>query len=158
MHWKFYIYLEDPGELGIFITEEQITSIEQQMKKTGYFDGKDMAAAFNFLRPGDLYWNYVVNNYLLGNEPTAFDMLHWNSDSTRLPEKMHSEYLRCMYLNNLVVKNKYKIGDVEIDLSKIDTPIFSVATTEDHIAPWRSVYQGLNAYNSHINFVLALSP
>jgi polyhydroxyalkanoate synthase subunit PhaC len=151
------IDFEDPGELGIFITEEQITSIEQQMKKTGYFDGKDMAAAFNFLRPGDLYWNYVVNNYLLGNEPTAFDMLHWNSDSTRLPEKMHSEYLRCMYLNNLVVKNKYKIGDVEIDLSKIDTPIFSVATTEDHIAPWRSVYQGLNAYNSHVNFVLANS-
>ena len=66
------IDFEDPGELGIFITEEQITSIEQQMKKTGYFDGKDMAAAFNFLRPGDLYWNYVVNNYLLGNEPTAF--------------------------------------------------------------------------------------
>jgi len=151
------IDFEDPGELGIFITEEQIASIENQMKKTGYFDGKDMAAAFNFLRPVDLYWNYVVNNYLLGNEPTAFDMLHWNSDSTRLSEKMHSEYLRCMYLNNLVVKNKYKIGDVEIDLSKIDTPIFSVATTEDHIAPWRSVYQGLNAYNSHINFVLANS-
>lgn len=151
------IDFEDPGEIGIFITEEQIASIENQMKKTGYFDGKDMAAAFNFLRPADLYWNYVVNNYLLGNEPTAFDMLHWNSDSTRLPEKMHSEYLRCMYLNNLVVKNKYKIGDVEIDLSKIDTPMFAVATTEDHIAPWRSVYQGLNAYNSHINFVLSNS-
>jgi polyhydroxyalkanoate synthase len=151
------IDFEDPGEIGIFITEEQIVSIENQMKKTGYFDGKDMAAAFNFLRPADLYWNYVVNNYLLGNEPTAFDMLHWNSDSTRLPEKMHSEYLRCMYLNNLVVKNKYKIGDVEIDLSKIDTPMFAVATTEDHIAPWRSVYQGLNAYNSHVNFVLSNS-
>jgi len=151
------IDFEDPGEIGVFITEEQIKSIEEQMKKTGYFDGKDMAAAFNFLRPGDLYWNYVVNNYLLGNEPTAFDMLHWNSDSTRLPEKMHSEYLRCMYLNNLVVKNMYKIGDVEIDLSKIDTPMFSVATTEDHIAPWRSVYQGLGYYNSHINFVLSNS-
>jgi polyhydroxyalkanoate synthase len=151
------IDFEDPGELSIFISEEQIKSIENQMKKTGYFDGKDMAAAFNFLRPSDLYWNYVVNNYLLGNEPTAFDMLHWNSDSTRLPEKMQSEYLRCMYLNNLVVKKMYKIGDVQIDLAKIDTPMFSVATTEDHIAPWRSVYQGLSSYNSHINFVLANS-
>ena len=151
------IDFEDPGELGIFITEEQIVSIENQMKKTGYFDGKDMAAAFNFLRPSDLYWNYVVNNYLLGNEPTAFDMLHWNSDSTRLPEKMHSEYLRSMYLNNLVVKNKYKIGNIDINLSKIDTPMFAVATTEDHIAPWRSVYQGLNAYKSKIDFVLSNS-
>ena len=151
------IDFEDPGELGIFITEEQITSIEKQMQKTGYFDGKDMAAAFNFLRPSDLYWNYVVNNYLLGNEPTAFDMLHWNSDSTRLPEKMQSEYLRCMYLNNLVVKNEYKIGDIKIELAKIDTPMFSVATTEDHIAPWKSVYQGLNSYNSNITFVLSNS-
>ena len=147
----------EPGDLGIFITDEQIKAIEEQMNKTGYFDGKNMAAAFNFLRPGDLYWNYVVNNYLLGNQPSAFDMLYWNSDSTRLPAKLHSDYLRSMYLNNKVIKKEYKLKDTLLDLQKITTPMFHVATSEDHIAPWKSVFSGLKNYNNECKFILANS-
>ena len=147
----------EPGDLGVFISEDQISTIENQMKPKGYFDGKDMAACFNFLRPGDLYWNYVINNYLKGNQPAAFDMLYWNSDSTRIPEKLHSDYLRSMYLNNLLAKKEYKFNDQILDMSKIKTPMFHVATTEDHIAPWKSVYMGLSQYNSNIEFTLANS-
>jgi polyhydroxyalkanoate synthase subunit PhaC len=151
------IDFSEPGDLGIFITDEQIKAIEEQMSKVGYFDGKNMAAAFNFLRPGDLYWNYVVNNYLLGNQPSAFDMLYWNSDSTRLPAKLHSDYLRSMYLHNKIVKKEYKFKDLVLDLSKIKTPMFHVATTEDHIAPWKSVFSGLKNYSNQCKFVLANS-
>ena len=151
------IDFSEPGDLGIFITDEQIKAIEDQMNSVGYFDGKNMAAAFNFLRPGDLYWNYVVNNYLLGNQPTAFDMLYWNSDSTRLPAKLHSDYLRSMYLHNKIVKKEYKFKDLILDLSKIKTPMFHVATTEDHIAPWKSVFSGLKNYNNQCKFILANS-
>jgi polyhydroxyalkanoate synthase len=151
------IDFSEPGDLGIFITDEQIKAIEDQMNSVGYFDGKNMAAAFNFLRPGDLYWNYVVNNYLLGNQPTAFDMLYWNSDSTRLPAKLHSDYLRSMYLHNKIVKKEYKFKDLILDLSKIKTPMFHVATTEDHIAPWKSVFSGLKNYSNQCKFILANS-
>lgn len=147
----------EPGDLGVFISEEQIEMIEKQMKTKGYFDGKDMAACFNFLRPGDLYWNYVINNYLKGNQPTAFDMLYWNSDSTRIPEVLHSDYLRSMYLNNLLIKKEYKFSGNVLDISKIKTPMFHVATTDDHIAPWKSVYMGLNHYKGNIEFTLANS-
>ena len=151
------INFEEPGDLGIFISDEQIQSIENRMKGQGYFDGKDMAATFNFLRPGDLYWNYVTNNYLLGQKPTAFDMLYWNSDSTRIPEKLHSDYLRSCYLNNKIVKSEYIFKGEKLDLSKVDTPMFHVATTEDHIAPWKSVYVGLKSYSNKSKFVLANS-
>ena len=147
----------EPGDLGVFISEEQINMIERQMKGKGYFDGKDMAACFNFLRPGDLYWNYVINNYLKGSQPTAFDMLYWNSDSTRIPEVLHSDYLRSMYLNNLLVKKEYDFNGNILDMSKISTPMFHVATTDDHIAPWKSVFMGLSQYKSNIEFTLANS-
>ena len=148
---------KEPGDLGIFISEEQIQIIEKQMEDKGYFDGKNMSACFNFLRPGDLYWNYVVNNYLKGQKPAAFDMLYWNSDSTRIPKVLHSDYLRSMYLKNLLVKKKYKFDNKILDMSKINTPMFHVATSEDHIAPWKSVYMGLNCYSSNIEFTLANS-
>ena len=148
---------KEPGDLGIFISEEQIQIIEKQMEDKGYFDGKNMSACFNFLRPGDLYWNYVVNNYLKGQKPTAFDMLYWNSDSTRIPKVLHSDYLRSMYLKNLLVKKKYKFENKILDMSKINIPMFHVATTEDHIAPWKSVYAGLNYYSGDIEFTLANS-
>ncbi len=147
----------EPGDLGVFISEDQINSIEKQMSTKGYFDGKDMAACFNFLRPGDLYWNYVINNYLKGNQPAAFDMLYWNSDSTRIPEALHSDYLRSMYLKNLLAKKEYKFNDQILDMAKVNTPMFHVATTEDHIAPWKSVYMGLSHYGSNIEFTLANS-
>ena len=151
------VNFEDFGDLQMFISEEQISSIEQEMKKVGYFDGRNLAATFNFLRPGDLYWNYVVNNYLLGNEPSAFDVLYWNNDSTNLPEKLYSDYLRSLCLNNNLSKNNYEIAGKKLDLSKITTPMFHVATTADHICPWKSVYKGLECYNSNIKFILSNS-
>jgi len=151
------IDFEEPGDLGIFLTEDQIAMLEQRMKINGYFDGKDMAATFNFLRPGDLYWNYVVNNYLLGNKPAAFDMLYWNSDSTRIPEKLHSDYLRSCYLNNKLIKKQYSLKGKTLDLTKIKTPMFHVATTDDHIAPWKSVFSGLKSYGNEAKFILANS-
>ena len=151
------VNFEDFGDLQMFISEEQISSIEQEMKKVGYFDGRNLAATFNFLRPGDLYWNYVVNNYLLGNEPSSFDVLYWNNDSTNLPEKLYSDYLRSLCLNNNLSKNNYEIAGKKLDLSKITTPMFHVATTADHICPWKSVYKGLECYNSNIKFILSNS-
>ena len=151
------VNFENFGDLQMFISEEQISSIEQVMKKVGYFDGRNLAATFNFLRPGDLYWNYVVNNYLLGNEPSSFDVLYWNNDSTNLPEKLYSDYLRSLCLNNNLSKNNYEIAGKKLDLSKITTPMFHVATTADHICPWKSVYKGLECYNSNIKFILSNS-
>jgi polyhydroxyalkanoate synthase len=151
------VNFEDFGDLQMFISEKQISSIEQEMKKVGYFDGRNLAATFNFLRPGDLYWNYVVNNYLLGNEPSAFDVLYWNNDSTNLPEKLYSDYLRSLCLNNNLVKNNYELAGKKLDLSKITTPMFHVATTADHICPWKAVYKGLGSYKSNIKFILSNS-
>ena len=151
------VNFEDFGDLQMFISEKQISSIEREMKKVGYFDGRNLAATFNFLRPGDLYWNYVVNNYLLGNEPSSFDVLYWNNDSTNLPEKLYSDYLRSLCLNNNLVKNKYMLKGKKLDLSKITTPMFHVATTADHICPWKAVFKGLKYYNSNIKFVLSNS-
>jgi len=145
------------GDLQMFISEKQISAIENEMKKVGYFDGKNLAATFNFLRPGDLYWNYVVNNYLLGNEPSAFDILYWNSDSTNLPEKLYSDYLRSMCLNNNLAKNNYELKGKKLNLDKITIPMFHVATTADHICPWKAVFSGLKYYNSNIKFILSNS-
>ena len=94
------IDFQQPGDLGVFIDQEQIESLEQKMNRDGYLDGGDMATTFNMLRSNDLIWSFVINNYLMGQEPLAFDLLYWNSDSTRMPAKMHSEYLRAMYLEN----------------------------------------------------------
>jgi len=151
------VNFENFGDLQMFISEKQISAIEQEMKRVGYFDGRNLAATFNFLRPGDLYWNYVVNNYLLGNEPSAFDVLYWNNDSTNLPEKLYSDYLRSLCLNNNLAKNNYILNGKKLDLSKITTPMFHVATTADHICPWKAVFKGLKYYNSNIKFVLSNS-
>jgi len=151
------VNFENFGDLQMFISEKQISAIEQEMKRVGYFDGRNLAATFNFLRPGDLYWNYVVNNYLLGNEPSAFDVLYWNNDSTNLPEKLYSDYLRSLCLNNNLAKNNYTLKGEKLNLSKITTPMFHVATTADHICPWKAVFKGLKYYNSNIKFILSNS-
>ena len=151
------VNFEDFGDLQMFISEKQISSIEKEMKRVGYFDGKNLSSTFNFLRPGDLYWNYVVNNYLLGDEPPAHDMLYWNSDSTNLPEKLYSDYLRSMCLNNNLAKNNYKLDGKKLNLSKITAPMFHVGTTADHICPWKAVFSGLKCYKSNIKFILSNS-
>lgn len=145
----------EPGELGVFIDEEQIQGLEEKMSDTGYLDGTGMAGTFNLLRANDLIWSFYVNNYLLGNDPRPFDLLYWNSDSTRMPCLMHSEYLRNMYLENkLIEPGGVVIDDVEIDISKIDIPACFISTAEDHIAPWVSTYAGAQRLGGSVKFIL----
>ena len=149
---------EEPGELGVFIDELQLEHIEKSMNGKGYFEGSSMAEAFNLLRANDLIWNFYVNNYLLGRDPPAFDLLYWNSDSTRLPRAMHSFYLRNMYQHNLLREpGGITLGGVPIDLRRIRTPSYILATREDHIAPWRSTYAAATLYGGPVRFVLGES-
>ena len=149
---------EDAGELGVFIDEEQLKALEGKMNKRGYLEGSEMATTFNMLRANDLIWSFVVNNYLLGNDPFPFDLLYWNADSTRMPAKMHSFYLRKMYQENLLSKpNGISLAGVPIDLRKIKTPAYFLSTREDHIAPWKSTYRGTQLLGGPKRFVLAAS-
>ena len=149
---------EEPGELGVFIDEEQLSLVEESMKEKGYFDGAKMAEAFNLLRANDLIWSFVINNYLMGKDPFPFDLLYWNSDSTRMPRAMHSAYLRDMYQNNrLREPGGITLDGVPIDLASIDVPTYILSTREDHIAPWRSTYAATRLYRGPIRFVLAMS-
>ncbi len=145
----------DPGELGIFIDEEQISALEEKMKGKGYLEGSSMAGTFNMLRANDLIWSFYVNNYLLGNPAAAFDLLYWNSDSTRMPAKMHSFYLRNLYQQNQLIKpNGISFNGQGIDLSLVNTPAYFVSTQEDHIAPWKSTYAGVHLFSGPAKFVL----
>ena len=149
---------EEPGELGVFIDEEQLSLLEESMKEKGYFDGARMAEAFNLLRANDLIWSFVINNYLMGKDPFPFDLLYWNSDSTRMPRAMHSSYLREMYQHNrLREPGGITLDGVPIDLTSIDVPVYILSTREDHIAPWRSTYAATQLYRGPIRFVLAMS-
>ncbi|MCP5150080.1 MAG: class I poly(R)-hydroxyalkanoic acid synthase [Ectothiorhodospiraceae bacterium] len=148
----------EPGELGVFIDEEQLHLMEEHMDKTGYFEGSSMAEAFNLLRANDLIWSFVVNNYLLGQDPFPFDLLYWNSDSTRMPRAMHSFYLRSMYQKNLLVQpGAITLDGVPIDLGKVRTPVYILSTREDHIAPWSSTYRATQLYKGTRRFVLGMS-
>ncbi|HLY46042.1 MAG TPA: class I poly(R)-hydroxyalkanoic acid synthase [Stellaceae bacterium] len=148
----------EAGELSVFIDEEQLQALEQRMQKKGYLEARDMHTTFNMLRANDLIWSFVVNNYLLGKQPFPFDLLYWNSDSTRMPAAMHSFYLRKMYQENLLVRpGGITLGGVAIDLRKIKTPAFLLSTREDHIAPWRSTYAATQLYAGPVKFVLSAS-
>ncbi len=148
---------EEAGELSVFIDEEQLASLEERMSEKGYLEGRDMAMTFNMLRANDLIWSFVVNNYLLGKDPFPFDLLYWNSDSTRMPAAMHSFYLRQMYQENRLSAGEIKLLGTKIDLSKIKTPVYILSTREDHIAPWRSTYVATQLYQGPKEFVLAAS-
>jgi len=150
------IDFSEPGDLGVFIDEEQVESLEQKMSRDGYLDGTDMATTFNMLRSNDLIWSFVINNYLMGEEPLAFDLLYWNSDSTRMPARMHSEYLRTMYLENRFKEPGGMVLDgVPIDISSVRTPCYFLSTCEDHIAPWRSTFAGAGLLKGPVRFVLS---
>ena len=148
----------DVGEMAVFIDEAQLASLERRMRERGYLEAQDMATAFNMLRANDLIWSFVVDNYLLGKEQMPFDLLFWNSDSTRMPAAMHSFYLRKMYQQNLLAKpGGINLADTPIDLSKISTPTFILSTREDHIAPWKSTYAATQLYSGPVKFVLSAS-
>ena len=142
------------GDLKVFVDEEQITMLEERMRQKGYLDGRKMAAAFNMLRSNDLIWPYVVNNYLRGKEPFPFDLLYWNSDSTRMPAANHSCYLRNCYLENRLSSGTMEIDGKKLDLSKVKIPVFNLATREDHIAPALSVFEGSKHFGGEVRYVL----
>ncbi|HSC23242.1 MAG TPA: alpha/beta fold hydrolase, partial [Casimicrobiaceae bacterium] len=145
-----------PGELEVFIDEDQVASLEKKMQERGYLEGSEMANTFNMLRANDLIWSFVINNYLLGRDPFPFDLLHWNCDSTRMPARMHSYYLRNMYIGNkLREPGALTLAGVPIDLSKVDVPTYFVSAMEDHIAPWKSTYAGPRLIRGAKRFVLS---
>lgn len=132
---------KDAGDLLVYVDDEQVKWIEGRMQDKGYLPGNRMADAFNLLRSNDLIWNYVVNNYMLGKDPAAFDLLYWNSDSTRMPAGVHSFYLRECYMNNKLSQGQMVFDNVRIDLGKIKIPVYNLAAREDHIAPLASVFK-----------------
>lgn len=150
------IDFSEPGELGVFIDEDQVQRIEQEMANVGYLDGRVMMNTFNLLRANDLQWSYYVNNYLCGNKPFAFDLLYWNCDPSNLPAKMQSFYLRNFYLENrLCVPNSLHILGKPLNLQNVNIPCYFLSTAQDHIAPWRSTFMGAKCLGGPTTFVLA---
>ena len=150
---------EEAGELGVFIDEEQLRGLEEKMDKRGYLEGSEMATTFNMLRANDLIWSFVVNNYLMGQEPFPFDLLYWNADSTRMPAK-HAQLLSAQDVPGERPGQAGRLelaGGVKIDLRKIKVPSYLISTREDHIAPWKSTYRATQIYGGPVRFVLAAS-
>ena len=154
----FFVALQDFSEVGdtsVFIDEPQLASMEGKMAERGYLDSRSMATMFNMLRANDLIWSNVVNNYLLGKEPPAFDLLYWNNDGTRMTRVAHSFYLRNTYLeNNLIKPGKVVLKDVPIDLKQIRQDVYAVGTEQDHIVPWKSAWRIAQLASGPVRFIL----
>jgi polyhydroxyalkanoate synthase len=147
-----------PGQIGVFIDEQGLAAREAAIGKGGILPGAELASTFNMLRANDLIWNYVVNNYLMGDAPAAFDLLYWNADSTNLPGPMYCTYVRNTYLENkLCVPGALQNCGAGVDLGKVDRPAFIVATREDHIVPWRAAYRSVQLLGGSKWFVLGAS-
>jgi polyhydroxyalkanoate synthase len=143
-----FLDFSDTGVLDVFVDETQVSLREKTLGGGGLMPGRDLASTFSSLRPNDLVWNYVQSNYLKGNEPPAFDLLYWNSDSTSLPGPMFCWYLRNTYLeNSLKEPGKLTVAGEKVDLSSIDAPAFVYGSREDHIVPWASAYASLAILN-----------
>ncbi len=143
------------GDLKVFVDEEQIKAVEDLMAQHGYLPASKMAGAFNSLRPLDLIWPYVVNNYLKGQKPMPFDLLYWNADSTRMPLANHRFYLRNCYLENKLAKGEMEVAGEKLDLKKVKIPVYNLAAKEDHIAPARSVFVGSGKFGGPVRYVMA---
>jgi len=148
----------EPGDLGVFIDEDQLARLERHMADTGYLDAVYMQTVFALLRDVDLIWNFVIENYLIGNDPPAFDILYWNDDSTHMPFMMQSFYLRRFYLENRLVEpgGLVLLGE-SLDLGRVRIPCYVLATRDDHIAPWRGVYRGARRFGGPVRFVVGES-
>lgn len=148
----------DPGDLRVFIDEQQVKQLTQKVDDEGLLNGRNLATAFNMLRSNDLIWSYVVNNYLKGQNPAPFDILYWNSDSTNLPANMYNFYINEMYINNkLAEPGGLTICGEQIDLRDITIPVYFLSTIEDHIAPWKGTFKGTEMMQGKIEFVLGAS-
>src|SRR5258707_7677160 len=143
------------GDLLVFVDEDQISSLERDMQASGVLEGSKMAMAFNMLRSNDLIWSYVVSNYLKGKVPSSFDLLHWNSDATRMPAANHSFYLRNCYLENRLSTGSMVLDNTLLDLAKVKVPVYNLATKEDHIAPADSVLYGSQFFGGPVKYVFS---
>jgi polyhydroxyalkanoate synthase len=148
----------EPGDLRIFTDEKSIQHLERKMARRGYLEASSMASTFDWMRGNDLVWNYVVENWYMGKKPPTFDILAWNADSTHMPARMHSQYLRSFYLRNLLVTpGAYEVSGVPLDLGKVENPLYVLAAEADHIAPWRASYRTTQLVGGPVRFVLSNS-
>lgn len=145
----------EPGELGVFIDEDQLANLRQSMQEKGYLSGKQMGGSFQFLASKDLIWSRNTRRYLMGEDDASFDLMSWNADQTRLPARMHSEYLTSMFLNNALASGQYRFAGATVALMDIQAPMMVVGTTRDHVSPWKSVYKIHLQTDTHVTFVLA---
>ena len=152
------IDFSEPGSLGVFVNEPVISAAEAMNELRGYCDGRQLAVTFSLLRENTLYWNYYIENYLKGKDPSQFDILYWNSDGTNIPPKVHSFLLRTLYLHNeLIQPNKVRVDGVGLNLSRVKTPNFFISTLEDHIALWGGTFKGAHALGGESTLVLGES-
>lgn len=147
----------EPGPLGNFVDPGTVARLEQRMAKRGYLDGAEMAGTFNLLRANDLVWRYVVSGWLQGEEPPSFDILQWNADATRMPARMHSEYLRAMYLENRLATGTLELDGRAVSLAKSPAELYVLSAQEDHITPWHGCYRTTQLAGGPVRFVLTSS-
>ncbi len=145
------------NDMAALVTPETVKAAKLASQSRGVLDGQDMAKMFAWMRPNDLIWNYWVNNYLLGNQPPAFDVLYWNADTTRLPAGLHGDFLDMIYTNPFLSDEPSTVGEVEIDMSKVNHPTYVIAGTTDHITPWKAVYETARLYGKDATFILSNS-
>lgn len=144
----------EPGELSLFIDEAQVAQLEESMRDKGYLENQQMAGAFRLMSSNDLVWSRMMNDYLMGERMPVSDLMAWNADGTRLPLRMHSEYLRRLFLHNDLALGRYEVNQKPVTLNDITCPIFCVGTARDHVAPWRSVYKLHALTESALTFLL----
>ena len=145
---------DEAGELMLFINESQIAFLEDMMWEKGYLDAKQMAGAFQMLRSNDLIWSKLVRDYLMGERQKMTDLMAWNADATRMPYRMHSEYLRRLFLNDELAEGHYLVDGKPVVLSDIRVPLFVVGASRDHVAPWRSVFKIHLLTETEVTFLL----
>jgi polyhydroxyalkanoate synthase len=154
--WAAQTDFSEAGELSVFVDEAQLDALKARMdSEGGVLPGSKMAGAFNMLRANDLIWSFVINNYMLGKQPMPFDLLYWNSDTTRMPEKLHLSYLRNCYRDNALARGTMTLDGVKLDLSKIKVPVYFQSAKEDHIAPANSVFKGARLFGGPLRFIIA---
>jgi polyhydroxyalkanoate synthase len=145
---------DEPGEIGLFIDDAQVAMLDDLMWSDGYLDQRRMAGAFQMLRSQDLLWSRMVRDYLMGEREPINDLMAWNADATRMPYRMHSEYLHAFYLRNELALGQLRVEDAPVHLESIKVPLFAVGTTTDHVAPWQSVFKVTHLFDTNIDFVL----